>query len=101
MGIACSMSNILQTGCAVVTPTPGSSLCVTVHPDSLHPMTWIVHDPPANWVGPWTIDWDDGNIEVGTDGEDAHEYRIGGTYVIEFSDAAGHSCSVTISVPHT
>jgi hypothetical protein len=63
-------------------------------------MTWIVDEPPADWVTPITYDFGDGEVTVSIDGEDAHEYTNAGTYTIVGTDADGRQCGVPVMVPH-
>lgn len=105
MGIACSMSRILQQGCAAPVGDPhdgGGTPCVFVHPDDQHPMTWITDEVPAAWTAPFTIAWGDATVEVSADGEEAHEYDLEGSYVVTVTDSAvpRHTCRVTVSAPH-
>jgi len=104
MGIACSMSNILQAACGGVAapppPPPPPPLCFAFHPDSAHDMTWIVDEFPPSWVAPFTINWGDGTIEPGTDGEDAHEYASVGQWPVVATDSEGRTCQQTVTVPH-
>lgn len=100
MGIACSMSRILQQGCTVPVPDPtGGPGCFIAHPDPSHHMTWIVDEPPATWVMPISYDFGDATSSTSLDGEDAHEYDMSGTYVITGTDADGRTCSATVTVP--
>lgn len=100
MGIACSMSRVLQQGCAAPVPDPGSTpLCFLYHPDPLHNMTWIVDEPPADWTMPITFEYSDGSTEVSDDGTDAHEFASAGTYTIKGTSANGKTCTVTVEVP--
>lgn len=103
MGIACSMSRILQQGCAtpvVLDPDPRvPDPCVAAHRDSLHPMTLIVDEPPVAWVMPLTIDWGDGHISSSDDGADAHGYAVAGSYTVTVSDAESRTCVIVIDVP--
>ena len=100
MGIACSMSNILQRPCGdPPVPDPQTGQCFAAHPDDRHPMTWIVDEVPAHWVLPITFDFGDGDTSVSADGEDAHEFNLEGTYTIRATDAEGRTCAVTVEVP--
>jgi len=107
MGIACTMGRVLQRTCTTPTdpppppPPPGGRTCFAIHPDSLHSNTWIVDEIPDQWVGPFTTDWGDGNVESSGDGEDAHEFSDSGTYVIRVSDSEGRTCAFEVTVPHT
>lgn len=101
MGIACSMSNILQMPCGgtVRTPPPPPPPCFLYHPDTVHNMTWIVDESPPTWVLPITFVYSDGSTEVSADGTDAHEFASPGTYTIDGTDAEGRTCRVTVTVP--
>jgi hypothetical protein len=106
MGIACTMSRILQQSCTppVEDPVPDPlSPCTFLHPDAAdHDMTWIMDEPPTGWVAPFTVDWGDGTIETSFDGEEAHEYALSGTYAIAVRDSGApiRRCALTITVPH-
>jgi hypothetical protein len=95
------MNRILKKHCAgglvVVVTAP---TCFNAHPDTLHDMTWIVDEPPADWVMPIFFDFGDGTNSISQDGEDAHEYDTAGTYNIIATDAEGRTCGVPVAVPH-
>lgn len=103
MGIACSMSNILQPPCGTVPPAPPPAEeppCFMYHPDPIHHMTWIVDEAPDDWELPITFEYSDGTTEVSADGTDAHEFALEGTYTIKGTDASGgRTCTVTVEVP--
>ena len=101
MGIACSMSRILQQGCAppVVADPQNPDPCFLFHADTVHPMTWIVDEVPGDWTMPVTFEYSDGHTEVSNDGTDAHEFALEGSYTIRGTSANGKTCIVQVMVP--
>ncbi len=99
MGIACSMSRILQQGCGPTGVPQSAPPCFLYHPDTIHFMTWIVDEAPSDWELPITFEYSDGSIEVSDDGTDAHEFAQEGTYTIKGTSANGKTCTVTVTVP--
>lgn len=103
MGIACTMSRILQSSCGPTTrklpPPAPPAPCFRYHPHELDPMTWVVDEPPPSWVMPVTYQWSDGHTDVSPDGEDAHEFALPGNYTIRGTDAEGRTCIVEVTVP--
>lgn len=97
------MARVLQQGCVPLVADPQNPdpvVCFAFHPDSLHHMTWIVDEVPADWELPVTFAYSDGIVEVSADGTDAHEFDLEGSYTIKGTDASGtRSCTVNVEVP--
>lgn len=101
MGVAGCIGNVLQPcgGGVTTEPSSGNPTCGVTHGPT--PMTLVIGPFPPAWVGPYEVSWGDGLVEPGSDGEDAHEFALEGTYTITAHDSAGHTCSQSVEVPWT
>lgn len=107
-GDACTPVDLAVVECVEITPPPppppppppAGRACLTGHPDTGHPLTWIIDQPPEGLTPPYTIDWGDGVIETSNDGEEAHEFGYEGWFVVTVTDDQGRVCRIAVETPH-